>query len=73
MEFSELKLSCTPEAYTWSQNMARRNLKPDQRAAIAVMSSKRGLQTEAKERQKVLGKTGGRGKKKNRLSAGVCK
>jgi hypothetical protein len=65
IEFSELKLDCTPEAYIWSQNVARRNLKPDQRAAIAVMSSKQGLQTEAKERQKALGKTGGRGKKKN--------
>lgn len=50
IEFSELKLSCSPEEYIWAQNMARRHLSDDQRAAISMQWSEK-LKTEAKERQ----------------------
>jgi len=34
-QFAELDLKCAPEDYIWSENMARRNMTEDQRAAVA--------------------------------------
>ena len=49
VELSSLNLPCTPEEYVWSQNMTRRHLTADQRAAIAQMWQLQ-LASAAKER-----------------------
>jgi ParB-like chromosome segregation protein Spo0J len=69
VEWETLGLTCSVEQYIWSANAQRRDLTPDQRAAISTQYSEhiRAIKAAAKERQKAAGKSGskgGRGKKK---------
>ena len=49
VEFASLNLKCAPEEYIWSQNMSRRHMTVDQRAAIAQLWHAK-LANAAKER-----------------------
>ena len=54
VEFGSLGRDCTPEEFILTRNLKRRDLTPDQRAAIAVEGEER-LRAEARERQRRAG------------------